>query len=83
MPQSKFLKTALRIIRENPESFGALEEYDRTRRLKKVNYRQRVNFTIDHGLLKKFKQHCQERNLNMSRVIEKHIKEEIGMKKSY
>jgi hypothetical protein len=33
---SKFLRTAQRIIRENPEVFDALLEYERTKRLPKT-----------------------------------------------
>lgn len=77
MPSSKFLQTALRIIRENPEMFRALEEYDRTRRLPKLSYKMRVNFTIDSDLVRKFRRHCQERGLNMSKLVEKWMKEEV------
>ena len=80
MPQSEFLKTAMKVIKDHPEVFEALEEYDRTRKLRKTTYRERLNITIDANLLRKFKRHSQERNLNMSRVIEKHIKEELGLK---
>lgn len=74
---SKFLETARRIIRENPEMFEALLEYERTKKLPKVSYRQRINLTIDNYLLKEFKRYCKERDLNMSRLIEKHMKEEL------
>ncbi|MBS3136912.1 hypothetical protein J4232_00635 [Candidatus Woesearchaeota archaeon] len=77
MYSSKFLETAKRIIRENPEVFEALEEYDRTRKLRKVSYRERINFTIDSSLLSQFKNYCRDKNINMSRLIEKHMKEEI------
>ena len=78
--QSKFLERARQIIRENPRMFSALEEYDRTRKLPKLIYRERINLTIDEGILKKFKDYCRKNNYNMSRLIEKHIKEELGLK---
>lgn len=80
MAQSKFLKTALRLIKEHPQVFEALAEYDRTRKMPKTVYRERINITINSILLKKFKRYAQENNLNMSRVIEKYMKEELGLK---
>lgn len=78
MPSSEFVQTAKRIIRENPEMFEALLEFERTKKLSRVAYRQRINLTIDSSLLRKFKQHCKVQNLNMSRLIEQHIKEELA-----
>ena len=83
MSSSKFVEIGRKIIRENPEVFEALLEFERTKRLPKTTYRQRVNFTIDSNLLKKFKQYCRDNNLNMSRTVEKHIKEEMGLSKNY
>mgnify|MGYP001609678842 CR=1 FL=1 len=80
MPPRKFLQYALNTIREHPQVFEALEEYDRTRKLRKTVYRERINLTIDGDLLRKFKRHAQERGLNMSRVVEKHIKAEMGLR---
>ena len=80
MPQNKVVAYALKAIMEHPRVFEALEEYDRTRKLPKTNYRERINLTIDAALLKKFKRYAKERGLNMSRVIEKHIKNEKGLK---
>ncbi len=80
MSHSKFYENALKIIQKHPQVFEALAEYDNTRKLPKTIYRERINLTIDSTLLKQFKQHAKERNLNMSRVIEKHIKEELRLK---
>ena len=77
MPSSKFVERAKQIIHENPEVFEALLEYERTKKLPRVNFRERVNLTIDHYLLMKFKKYCREQNLNMSRLIEKQIKKEL------
>lgn len=81
MPPSKLLRAALKAIKEHPQVFEALEEYDRTRKLPKTTYRERINVTIDPNVLRKFKQYAQENGLNMSRLIEKHIKEELGLKR--
>ena len=79
MPSSKFLQTARRIIREYPEMFSALEEYDRTRRLPKLRYKTRANFTLDSDILRKFRNRCREQGKTMSRVVEQHIREELGI----
>ena len=80
MPSNKFLETAKRIIHENPEIFEALVEFERTKKLPKVNYRQRINLTIDHHLLQKFKKHCKEKGINMSKLVENYMREELNQK---
>lgn len=80
MSESEFYKNAVKIIKQHPQVFEALEEYDRTRKLPKTVYRERLNITIDSNLLKKFKQYARENNLNMSRLIEKYMKQELKLK---
>lgn len=80
MPPNPQLKRALRIIKEHPQVFEALEEYDRTRKMPKTIYRERINLTIDGDLLKKFRKYAREKGLNMSRVIENYIKKELGLR---
>ncbi len=71
---------AMYAIKRHPQVFEALAEYDNTRKLPKTIYRERINLTIDSTLLKQFKTYAKDYNLNMSRVIEKHIKEELKLK---
>ncbi|MBI4152451.1 hypothetical protein HY495_01960 [Candidatus Woesearchaeota archaeon] len=78
--EPKLIDYALRAIKAHPQVFEALAEYDRTGKMPKTTYRERINLTIDSHLLQKFKKHAEEKGLNMSRVIEKHIKEELGLK---
>jgi len=80
MPSNNVKEHALKAIKENPEVFEALAEYDKTRKLPKTAYRERINVTIDANLLRKFRKYAKERGLNMSRIVEKHIKEEMGIK---
>lgn len=80
MQSNSIREYALKAIREHPQVFEALAEYDRTRKLPKTTYRERINFTIDANVLRKFRKYAKEKGLDMSRVIEKHIKEEIGLK---
>ena len=77
---SKQYEYAIEAIKKHPQVFEALAEYDKTRKMPKTVYRERINLTIDGNLLKKFREYAQEKGLNMSRVIEKHIKEELGLK---
>lgn len=77
MPSSNFLKTARRLIHENPEVFEALMEFERTKRLPRVILRERVNVTIDSLLLRRVKRYCKERDIPLSRLVEKHLKEEL------
>ncbi|MEK6862774.1 MAG: hypothetical protein AABW57_01270 [Nanoarchaeota archaeon] len=71
------IKTAKKIIKENPEYFEALVEFERTKKLPRLNYKKRANFTIDSRLLKDFKGYCRINELNMSNLIESYIKEEL------
>ena len=80
MKESVFLGECKDIISKNIEIFQALENYDKTNKLSKAFYRERINLTIDGNLLRKFKRYCRENNYNMSRIIEKHIKEELKLK---
>jgi hypothetical protein len=64
-----------RIINENQDAFNALEESDRTGKLRKLSYKQKMNFTIDEEILLKFRNYCQVNNMKMSTKIESLIKE--------
>ena len=80
MSSNKVLSKIDRIIKENPRAFEALLEFEKTGKLPKTVYRDRINLTINSSLLKEFRKYCQERGYNMSRLIEKHIKEELKLK---
>lgn len=80
MSSSRFLQEARKIIRQHPGVFDALMEYEKTRKLPKTIYRERINLTIDENILKKFKEYCRQKNINMSKLIESHIKEELKIK---
>ena len=75
MQQSKTLyEYAKEGIKEHPELFEALLEFERTGKLKKPNPKTRANFTIDSRLLRRFRSYCENRGLKMSALIEKFIK---------
>ncbi len=80
MESSEFVKTAKRIIREKPEVFEALLEFERTKKLPKTLYHQRINLTIRNDVLKSFKRYCEERDLNMSAIVESFMQEAVRKK---
>jgi len=73
----ELVRLAKEAIREHPEAFEALLEFERTGKLPKLEYKIRANFTIGAKLLKKFREYCKRKGMKMSSVLEKHIEEEI------
>ncbi len=69
-----FAEYAIRGIKKHPEIFAALEEFERIKKIPKFTYRKRINLTINEHTLNAFKKYCQERNLNMSRLVEEFVK---------
>lgn len=63
-----------------PEMFVALEEYDKTRKLKRWGNKMRVNFTIDPVAYRSFREYCQKNGYKMSMLIEKAMREQINRK---
>ena len=49
--------------------FLALEEYDLTRKPRKISYKVRANFTIDSDLIRKFRAYCSANGYNMSKTL--------------
>jgi|TARA_Y100000310_G_scaffold93932_1_gene91524 hypothetical protein len=78
---SSLLKQAKKIIAKNEDMLNVFEEYDRTRNLRRINYKTRVNFTVDEDLFNKFRSYCKRNGLNMSAKIESYIKKELEKKK--
>jgi len=73
----KIVEKVRRIIREKPELFAALEEFDRTGKLRKLRYKERATFTIDEELMGRFRAYCEKNNVKMSSVIEGMIKNKV------
>ena len=65
-----FYEEAKKMVAKHPEIFIVLEEYDQTRRLRKIRYKERVNFTIDSVTLNKFRRYCEKNNKVMSNLVE-------------
>ena len=71
------IETTERLIREQPEVFDALLEFERIKRVPKFTYKKRVNFTLDPELFKKFNSYCEKKGIKMSTKIEQLIRKEI------
>jgi len=66
------------IIKRYPEVFQALEDYDKTHKLRKIYNRKRLNITIDENVLRDFKEYSKRESLNISRFIEKKMCEKLN-----
>ncbi len=66
----EFVKLAKEAIREHPEAFEAMLEFERTKKLPRLQYKERVNFTLDRSLIKKLREYAKEKNQKMSNIIE-------------
>lgn len=73
----ELIKTTERLMKEQPEIFDALLEFERTGKIPKFTYKKRVNFTIDANLFRKFRAYCEKNGIKMSTRIEKHIREDV------
>lgn len=60
-----------------PEPFKALEEYDRTLKLRRWGNKVRVNFTLDPGLYGRFRTYCEKEGYKMSALVERLIKKAV------
>ncbi len=45
--------------------------------------RKQITITIDEEVLEEFKKHCEENDINMSKRIERYMKEDLEKSKSY
>ena len=73
----ELVKLAREAIKEHPEAFEALLEFERTGRLPKTVYKTRANFTLDVNLLRKFRIYCKKKGMKMSSVLQKYIEQEL------
>jgi len=73
----ELIKTAERLLKEQPEIFDALLEFEKTGRVPKFTYKRRYNFTLDPMLFNKFRVYCEKKGIKMSTRIEQHIREDV------
>ncbi len=74
------IETTDRLLKEQPEIFEALLEFERTKKIPKFTYKRRYNFTLNPLLVSKFKAYCEKNGIKMSAKIEQYIQKEIGEK---
>ena len=72
-----FLDKAKEVIAKNQDVLNALEELDRTGKLRKTVYKTKASFTIDEELFNKFRNYCKQNGINMSGRIESYIRKEL------
>ena len=73
----ELVKNAEKVIKEHPEYFEALMEFERTKKLPRLRYKERANFTIDSRMLKNFREYCRKKGMKMSAKIEQYIEKEL------
>lgn len=80
MQSTNLKEHALKAIKEHPQVFEALAEYDRTMKMPKTTYKERATFTIDANVMRKFRTYVKEQGMDMSKVVESRIKSVLGLK---
>ena len=81
LSDKELIKNVDLAIARCPEVFDALLDFEKTHRIKKINYKERANFTIDSNLLNEFREYCRKKGMKMSAKIEQFIEEEINKTK--
>lgn len=77
LTDKRLIETTERLLKEQPEIFDALLEFERTKKVPKFTYKRRFNFTLDPMLMNKFRTYCEKKGIKMSTRIEQHIREDI------
>ena len=70
-------KKITKLVHQNSDLLEALAEFDRTGHLRKINVKERANFTLDAELMRRFRSYCRQHSLKMSQVLEKMLKKEL------
>lgn len=68
------------LVREKEPYITLLQELDRTGKLRKARYKERVNFTIDEDLMTRFRERCRKDGIKMSTRVESLIREFLDRK---
>ncbi|HIG96188.1 TPA: hypothetical protein HA249_04875 [Candidatus Woesearchaeota archaeon] len=73
-----FFEVVKRTIQKNQDVLAMFEEYDRTHHLRrKINYKIRMNVTLDENLVQELRTFCNQHQLKMSTWIESVIRKEL------
>ncbi len=63
-----------KIFEKYADAFEAFAEYGLAGRLPKLNYKKRIDITIDAKLLRQLKEHCKINGMKLSQLIEKRMR---------
>ena len=63
-------KKSKKMVKEKEPFLNAIEEYDRSKKLRKASHKERANFTIEADLMIKFRQYCKKNGISMSHKVE-------------
>lgn len=74
----KLVELAKQAIKEKPEVFDALLEFEKTGRIPKFTRKERIDVTIDSEILRKFRTYCEKNRIKMSNLIEDLIEKRIS-----
>ncbi len=74
----RLIELADKAIKEHPEAFEAMLEFERTKKLPRPQTKERVNFTLDRNLIRRLREHSRKKNQKMSNLIEELIKEKLA-----
>lgn len=66
------------VLAEHQDAFEALKEFERTKKLPKVAYKQRINLTIDGSVWRAFRRYCKENSMVSSQMVEKKMREVLS-----
>ncbi len=77
----KFISFVDKVIEKHPEAFEAMLEFERTKKLPRPSYKERVNFTLDRNLIKNLREYSRQKNQKMSNLIEELIRGKLNSNK--
>ena len=75
MTSHKFQEIAKKVAKRDKAVFDELIHYENTG---SVRTKERLNFTVDKSIAKKFRRHCKEQGYNMSAKIEQAMQQIMG-----
>ena len=79
----KLIKLVDMVVKKHPEAFEAMLEFERTRKLPRPSYKERVNFTLNKNLIKDFRKYTKTKNQKMSNLLEDLIREKLKKQKPF
>ena len=72
-----FFNNVKNIINKYPEIFHNIKLYRDHKKLKRIEYKLKINLTIDPAVYEKYREYCYKRGFKVSSRIESLMKEEL------